>query len=159
MLCKDLARPHGHHGGYTRAVADMNDAPVWLINLREIVGSKRGDVTRVARAVPMKLSQLQRILSGDNLKPQINTLERIVQACDRSIEDLFSRPEGASGHGRREEGGGNPVLEERLAALDGKFPAEDSWRGDVQKAQSALIDVAAALARALRRPDKKSDIA
>lgn len=148
MLCNDLAGSSAANSGYTPRVADMRAVPQWLKNLREMVGTKRGDASQVARDAQMKLQQLQRILSGDNLKPQVNTLAKIALACGRELEDIFTRPESA-GHETQARVERDSLLDVALARLDAETPAEDSWRGDILKAVAALN-------RALRRPDENT---
>ena len=145
MYCSDLAIAAYEWRGDTPRVSDTREVPLWLENLRQIVGTKRGDITRVADAAGMKLSQLQMILRGDNLKPQVNTLERIAQACGKDLVDLFSRPEEGTGHARNNSGEGSEALiEDHLAALISHF-------GKLQdrKARADLVSAITSLFTAL----------
>lgn len=134
--------------GYTPRVVDTREAPQWLLNLREIVGTKRGDQSEVAGKAKMKLSQLQRILAGENLRPQVDTLERIAATRGKTIEDVFARP-GASGHEHIGGNGSGAGLADSLRRAlhqyeaTGQFP--NDWRGDIMLAIFTLT-------RALQRP-------
>lgn len=115
-------------------MADTRAEPQWLSNLRAMVGDRRGDKTRVAKAAKMPLQQLQAILDGNNLKPQVDTLERIAVACGRELEDVFTRPGKGTGHASGDSGdSGQARIEDHLAAiishlgsLDGQARAEFS---------------------------------
>ncbi|HEX2594738.1 MAG TPA: helix-turn-helix domain-containing protein [Rhizomicrobium sp.] len=126
-------------------MADTNDDPIWLVNLRRLVGKEHGRRTEVAKSAGMKLGQLQKILSGGNLKPQVNTLARLAVACGAELEDLFTRPEGESGHDR-EIGQGSSLLDRVISEANAQ---EGTWRADV-------ADAVAALARALSRDRDRS---
>lgn len=137
---------------YTPPSVDMSqDPPLWLVNLRALVGDARGRKTSVAKRAGMKRQQLANILSGSNDNPEIYTLARIAAACDRSLEDLFARPDGGGRVGRTGEsaiGQEEPLaahLRRAAERIDVEFPAEDSVQGDIYKALAALN-------RALRRP-------
>lgn len=149
MLCNDLAFVADIAGGYTPRVADTRVVPQWLENLRLIVGTQRGDPSRVADKLGMKLSQLQKILSGENPKPQVDTLERIARACDKELEDIFARPEVKAGHDKGIGGTGNSagvgldpimagIIEAAQRLVDAEDSAPDSIEGDVLKAHAIL---------------------
>jgi hypothetical protein len=118
MLCRDLAIAAYEWRGDTPRVADTREWPFWLANLRGMVGEKRGDRSRVAKSAKMPLQQLQAILDGNNLKPQVDTLERIALACNRELSDVFARPENGAGHARGDSGESSGTrVEDHLAAI------------------------------------------
>lgn len=140
--------------GYTSPVESWRQALVdgWLasrLTLDELVG-KTG----------LNRGTIHRVLDNKTKDPSFNTVAMIAAAFGPTIvtrvaESIgVTRPEQEPGHvGRRE---GNPILEAiRLRELDDSAPAEDSIRGDILRAQTALDQAHAALNRALRRPDAK----
>lgn len=130
----------GSAGAILPRVADMN-APVWLVRLRELVGTEYGRISRVARDAGMKhRSQLQKTLDGKNPNIQINTLERIANACGVPLEALFTRPGDGTGHVQKDEVGS--TLLDR--AVRNAKAGTGTWQADV-------VEAVTALARALGR--------
>jgi len=127
------------------------DVPTWLANLRVLVGDEHGRISKVARLAKMERQQLAAILDGKNANPGIKMLGRLAHAVGKTVDELFARPGGGTGHGTAGtvggggEGQGLASYLTQLAALgDEQFPAPDTWQGDVHQAIAALN-------RALRR--------
>jgi transcriptional regulator with XRE-family HTH domain len=130
-----------------------------LKEIREARGLSQKEVgQRAGLQSGTEISRHERNAVDSN--PTVAIVGRIAAALEVSISALFEpvgypipRPEG-SGHAERRRDGveRSAILQAVLDRRDQKTPAEDSWRGDVLRAQDAITDAAAALNRALRRP-------
>jgi transcriptional regulator with XRE-family HTH domain len=154
----ELAHTSSAKGRYTRRVSKKKSAParpMWAERISELIGSEHGRLASVARAAGMDSPQLDRLRRGENDNPTVQVLERIAKALKVPVGELFTRPEGEAGRvNERSPREGAGIFEELLATLDTDAPAEDTTRGDILKAQSALASAQAALNRALRRADE-----
>jgi len=147
--------------GILARVAAKEEAPVWRVRIAEAV-AQYGQLAEVARSAKMTSSQLQKIANGTTRDPSVTTLDRVAKAMGITLSALVderARPEHEAGVGERPSASAEILEEIRLRELDRFAPAEDSTRGDILRAQTALDQAHAALNRALRRSNSKSGAA
>lgn len=153
--CNDLAPSAALYSGGVTLQECVNG---WFT----ATGKKKNSV---AKKAGMKPSQISDIVSGRNPDPQFSTVERLARGFELSTTAFLRgpRPEEDPGHAESrlhrhlEEIERANVLDELYDNLVEKYPTTDeTWRGDVQRAQAAVAEAAVALARALRRADEDS---
>lgn len=121
----------------------------------------QAEVARQAGINPGKLNEIVkgRTSRGNRPDPQFSTVEKIARGFGISVVEFLRgpRPEQETGleKASAEEIERRTVLEGLYERIIEKYPtADETWRGDVQRAQAAVADAAVALARALRRANE-----
>lgn len=154
-------RPYKHLGGLSYSAIAMTGSERFGGNLREWRNRRKLTQDTLGEKIGSDGPRVSRLERGEE-NPTLDTIDKLGVALEIDVSYFhIPRPEEDTGHvgpGRPRDS--DPVLEAiRLQQLDSETPAEDSTRGDILKAQSALATANAALNRALRRPDAKSGVA
>ena len=63
---------------------------MWLDNLKELKKSKGMTLTQIADATKIPESTIKRIFSGDTDNPYVDTVRRIADALDTTLDNIFA---------------------------------------------------------------------